>query len=1058
MLRTPLMPFELAARHGVALASPQAITSDALDEALDRDRGHVESAVRDALADPVVRDALFVASPSLDDAITQWIDDAAHPRARGVLGIVTRYLARMSARPTPFGLFSGCSVGRVARATRLEVAPRAEATRRTRLDMHYLCALAEALEAAHRDALRFAPSTALYASADQLRYAEGRVDPVTRARRNDVVSVDRGVGVEAALARARGGALPAEIARHVAEVVEVTVDEARGFVDALIASQLLVSELAPAITGEEPVRGVVETLRALQAPEFDALSAAADALAALDRAGPGRAPAEYRAVRDTLSGLPATPDIARLFQVDLYKPAPGLTLGDDVLDEVARAVTTLAAVVPDAGDVDLERFCDRFVARWGHGEVALTDALDEDRGIGFGEGHSGDASPLLAGLAFPDAGEVPTARAGARLQWLLRRVEECLADGRTEWTLDARDLAALAVADARPLPDAFAVMATVASRSPEALAAGEFSVHVQGASGPSGARLLGRFCLGDAALRAHVEAHLRAEEALRPDAVFAEVVHLPDGRLGNILARPVLREHEIAYLGRSGAPAHRQITLDDLRVSVSERGPRRVVLRSARLDREVIPRLTSAHNTSTGLTPYRFLTALQAQGARPGLAWSWGALAGARFLPRVRSGHAVLALAQWRLFADDLGALARDTVSQRYAAVQALRARLRLPRRVGVADGDNVLPVDLDEPVSVETFVALVKGRTEALLQEMYPGPDALCAFASDGRYTHELVIPYVRAEGPSVTGVDPRPVHITALPRAFAPGSEWLYAKVYTGSATVDAVLTHAVRPVIDQALGEGAADAWFFIRYADPDWHLRVRLHGDPARLCGQTLPRLHAALAPWMADGRVARWTVDTYDRETERYGGDAGIALAEALFHVDSVACADIVAQLEGDEGAAARWRLACRGARDLLRDLGLPRERRIRVLERARAGYFTRFRGDADFDGRIGQRFRDERAGLERLFAATAESAHAYAPGIAALERRGAALAPIAARLASAPLTSALDDIATSYVHMFVNRLLRSEHNEQELVLYDFAMRIERSEEARARALDRGRGG
>ena len=166
------------------------------------------------------------------------------------------------------------------------------------------------------------------------------------------------------------------------------------------------------------------------------------------------------------------------------------------------------------------------------------------------------------------------------------------------------------------------------------MARGDFRLFLAGVVGPSGARLLGRFCHADPDLAAGVAAHLPAEEALRPDAVFAEVVHLPEGRLGNILARPTYRGYEIPYLGRSAAPAGRQLPLSDLRVSVDGG---RVVLRSARLGREVVPRLTSAHNFAAGQGVYRFLCALQGQGVAGGLGWDWGPLAGSAFLPRVVS-------------------------------------------------------------------------------------------------------------------------------------------------------------------------------------------------------------------------------------------------------------------------------------------------------------------------------------------------------------------------------------------------------------------------------------
>src|SRR5262249_17396529 len=139
---------------------------------------------------------------------------------------------------------------------------------------------------------------------------------------------------------------------------------------------------------------------------------------------------------------------------------------------------------------------------------------------------------------------------------------------------------------------------------------------------------------------------LAAEAALRPDVVFAEVVHLADGRLANISARPVLREREIVYLGRSGAPADHQLPLTDLLVSVRDG---RVVLRSRSLGREVVPRLTNAHNYVNGaLGTYRFLASLQHQDVRS-LAFTLGPLPQLPYVPRIRLGRIVLREASWNL-------------------------------------------------------------------------------------------------------------------------------------------------------------------------------------------------------------------------------------------------------------------------------------------------------------------------------------------------------------------------------------------------------------------------
>src|SRR5438045_1132351 len=264
-------------------------------------------------------------------------------------------------------------------------------------------------------------------------------------------------------------------------------------------------------------------------------------------------------------------------------------------------------------------------------------------------------------------------------------------------------------------------MVSVLASSAAAVDRGAFRLLVSGVSGPSGARMLARFCDADPALRAGVLAHLRAEEGWRPDAVYAEIVHLPEGRIGNILARPLLREYEIEYLGRSGAPAERVIPAGDLSVSVRDGN---VVLRSRRLDREVIPRLSSAHNFARrSLGVYRFLCALQSQGRAGALMWDWGELARMPFLPRVTHGRAVLARARWRLEPHELESARRARGASRWRAVREWREARGVPRGVMLADADNLLPLDLDHPLGVELLLAGAREDADARLLEQLPGP-----------------------------------------------------------------------------------------------------------------------------------------------------------------------------------------------------------------------------------------------------------------------------------------------------------------------------------------------
>ncbi len=1062
-LRTPLLPFSTLSGWSSGLRAPGALEGADLDAAVAADAALLVERLRAQIADPAVREALFVASPSLHEGIDAWIASPGDSRARGVVDVLLRYTTRMAARPTPFGLFSGCAVGRTGDVTRLELVPLAGYRRHTRLDVHYLSALCDELgrDETLRARLHYRPSNGLHRTSTQLRHAEASLDPKTRARSYALVSVERTWHLDAALARAERGATREQIAEAiVAFDAEVTLEEARGFVDSLVDGQIIVSNLSPVVTGPEPIDDLVATLRSHDAPAAAPLAAAGAAVRALDAAGFGRPASEYRAIAEALEALPGEPDIARLFQIDLYKPMAAGTLGKSVVRELTKAVELVARVSAPAEGGSLKAFREAFRGRYEDREVPLLDVLDEETGIGFSSGlaSSSEPSPLLEGLPFPGDAASPKVSFGAREHHLQRRIGEALARGAIAWELDATDLEALANVRPPRVPDTFNVMAVIAAASCEAIDRGDFRVWWHGVAGASGAQVLGRFCHGDVELRAHVERFLRAEEALQPAAVFAEIVHLPDGRMGNILCRPVLRGHEIPYLGRSGAPEAAQIPVSDLFVSIAGE---RVVLRSARLGREVIPRMTTAHNTGiAALGVYRFLSALQSQDASS-LGWSWGALDGSAFTPRVTHGRVVLAPARWTIHGSELKGASALAPAERYRRVQAMRAAHRLPRWVAVADGDNVLPLDLDNTLHVDTLATLAKHRPALALVEVAPGEEELVVSGPEGRFVHELVVPFVSAREPAATRLPrvPDAARLEGTPpasiaRKVPPASDWLYAKIYTGTAAADAVLVNVVSPLLLEMREAGVCDRWFFIRYGDPDWHLRVRLHGEPARLVREALPRLTELARPWLEDGRVWKLQLDTYEREIERYGGHAGMELVEELFSVDSDAALAIVERLEPGEGNDARWRLALRGIHLLLVDLGLDLPTRARMMRAMREGYASEHNADAALDAALGARFRAERPALEALLAAKVGADHPLDPGVAVLEARSPKLAALGealrAREKSGALTSSLAELARSFVHMHANRVLRSEQRTQELVLCDFLARLYESDVARSR--------
>jgi thiopeptide-type bacteriocin biosynthesis protein len=1059
-LRSPLLPFDELEAWSEGLEGALAGAKE-LDEALARDRAKLRARLREALDHPEIAEAVFLASPGLVEALERWRDDPDSRKGKRAEDSLVRYFQRMATRPTPFGLFSGCSVGPLdgSAETRLRLAPRADYRRHSRLDNDYLFALCEDLgrDPALRRELAYQPNSSLYRAAGRLRYAEARL--MGKMRSHHLVALDPTPYLEAALHRAEGRATAAELAATLVAADpdgEVTLEDAEEYVNELIEAQVLVSDLTPGVTGPEPVHGLEEQLAGLPSGRAAAaaLAGARETLAALDAGGLGAAAGRYLALAEDLRKLPTSVELSRLYQVDMVKPLVEARLGAAIVEEMQRGLSLMHRLAGRPRQQNLERFRQDFIDRYGERRwVPLAEVLDEETGIGYEREGLAESSPLLEGLDLNRPPADSSVSWGALQVWQLRKVEAALARGEQEIELTEKDVEGLAAREPYPQPDSLEVMARLAAVSEEEANEGRFQLLWKSSSGPSGVRMLGRFCHADAGLEARIREHLAAEEAHRPDAVFAEIVHMPQGRTGNLIARPVLRGYEIPVLGLSGAPAECRIPLTDLQVTVAEQ---RIVLRSERLGREVIPRLTSAHNFFTGIGVYRFLCALQDQGVIGGLQWSWGPLEGLAFLPRVKSGRLVLRRARWKLFAEELETLRSGSSAARFAAVRRLCAERRMPRRVLHADGDNELLVDFDNILSVEAWLDILEQRRDATLLELFPGAGELCARGPEGRFIHELVVPFVRsgqaAPAPPVRVVAPA-APAEAIRRSFLPGSDWLYAKLYLGTSTADAVLRDVVGPVTRDVQASGAVDSWFFIRYGDPHWHVRLRFRGAPQRLVAEVLPLLQAAAVPLLADGRLWRMQLDTYDREIERYGGPAGIGLCEKLFHADSEAVLATLQLLEGDEGAGARWRLAVCGIDCLLGDLGLDAHGKRALLGQIREGFFREYGGGKALRVQLDYKQRTERRALETLLDATASAGGDFAPGLAILKGRSDRNAPIVAELRrleqARRLTMPVAQIASSLVHMQVNRLIRSDQRAHELVLYDLLSGIYDSRAARA---------
>jgi thiopeptide-type bacteriocin biosynthesis protein len=251
---------------------------------------------------------------------------------------------------------------------------------------------------------------------------------------------------------------------------------------------------------------------------------------------------------------------------------------------------------------------------------------------------------------------------------------------------------------------------------------------------------------------------------------------------------------------------------------------------------------------------------------------------------------------------------------------------------------------------------------------------------------------------------------------------SGWSYVKIHHNPGpfgeTTDRILCEAMAPSLREMREEGLYDAYFFLRYIDDTGpHLRLRTNKEALenRLRDSITLRL-ADIAP-DSQIRSAR-----YEPEVAKYGGAAGMALAEAQFHVSSEFALACLMQTRQSTG----MRLLI-GARELLWILEAAvaePQRRAGVL----ACYSDYWKGflrnslqdpvpslECDADMRVlgNETLADdglaEALGLTAALSAWRGATNTILEELRALERTDR-------------LTVALPHIALNFVHTFCNRL------------------------------------
>ena len=690
------------------------------------------------IQNPQVQEAIYIASPILYAEMQKYLSGkitSEEEKQRIELSLF-RYISRMSSRCTPFGLFAGCSSGSIiVGKTNIILG---DFNRHTRLDMYFLCTLSQELSKLQevKEKIRYYPNTTLYKLGKKYRYIEYKY--IKNRRIHHISSVDSSVYLDIILKSARKGVRVNELITSLVGQ-DIEQNEAKGFIDELIDSQILVNELSPSVIGDDYFTQIIRILKELGINEvlLSSLKEIKDLLYRLDL-NKSNSIEFYKNIIQKIKEINIPFEEKYLFQVDMTRNTVEATFGKDIVDELQSTMTFLNKITFVQKSETLQKFQETFYKRYEDREVSFMEVLDTEIGIGYpADKGAGDISPLLDNFfVFGQASQTGNFQTNAFYSILLKKAIEAVKQNEKEIIFSDDDVKNFKT-NWEDLPPTIQSMVEVLKSDSDSPL-----ISLTGFSGICGANLLARFAHTDENINNFVSEIVTKEQELMPDVVLAEIAHLPDSRVGNILARPHIRDYEILYLANSDLPENQQIYMSDLYLSVRQG---RICLRSKKLNKEIVPRLTNAHNYRNNSMPvYRFLCDMQHQQGRSSLFFNWGYLANElSFLPRVRYKNTILSLAIWIIKTEEMKHLfAIKEVDKLLDETTKWRGKNLLPQKMQLKDGDNELLVDWENTQSIKALFSIIKKRDLITLTEfLYDPENSVVKDEAGNPYPNECIV-----------------------------------------------------------------------------------------------------------------------------------------------------------------------------------------------------------------------------------------------------------------------------------------------------------------------------
>lgn len=972
--------------------------------------------------DEVFRESVFLASYELYNEWSRLCQDdpsLSQVKRNRINNSILKYYIRITTRSTPFGTFASHSAFELnSEHKNIEAGNMNSVHRYTTLDLSFLFQVIALINRDFPEVHEYELNDSVYKLGDYYRYIETTVQNEKRVYTLSSLEKDELLDFLVETTGKKSYSFNSLVALVAENVEGVSEEDAKYYIFSLIDAQFFKSNFDICLNEHSPLCQIIEYLNSKKsiAAELDVYLEnliRMEHYMKLLNSGIGQPQEYYNEIFALANQFSILYDRKYLINSSLKRTLDFSPVTREDLSKIKKGINTLSCFWDKGSETvneNLEKFKTAFYTRYEESLVPLVEVLDNESGIGYiqEQNSENDFSSLLDTLSWPDSNtDSFSITYNKKIHEFWRRIiNKANINGETSIDLSQHDISNLQNTEEVSLARSLAVMIEKVSDK----------IAISSVGGTSGANLIARFSNEDEEILAPMNRIIK-EEQNDDHFIYAELLHLPDNRAGNILLRQVKRGNQLSYLTKPSATEN-TISLTDLYIKMIDK---RIVLFHKELNKEVKIFHSTAHNFDYNSLPvYQFLCDLQHQDISTALVLNIGDTNYLMYdyIPRITFGNDIIFTpALWRVYQNEVSGIKAKNNTESIKKLREYLSAKKVNRYFFISQGDNKLLIDTENDNLLLFLVDELRSK------EMVTLTECLYDLEAD-EFNNEIVIPMINRNYTAFkTELDHHLFNNNIADNKFIPGNKWLYYKIYCGNKFSDKILQDVFPDLLTQLNEEQLIKKWFYIRYSDPDNHIRLRLEINDNDLThtAQIITTFNDYFDKYINEGIINKVEMGTYDREYERYEGEF-IDTAEHIFHYDSKLTVNLLKNIPNNDDL---WLYAIKSIDAYFDVFNLDLDKRYEVISKIYSQFQKEFNVDSNLKKQLDLKYRNNLNIISEI-AETNDNPY-FSEFITSVTENCKEIEKLK--------TIQKERLVSSFIHMHINRLIRSRHRMHELIIY-----------------------